>query len=141
VSRRIVIDTNVLLAALRSRRGASFTLLSLVGGRRFEVNVSVPLVLEYEDAAKRMSREIGLSHADIDDVLDYVCRVSRHRKIFFLWRPFLSDPKDDHILELAVESACDFIVTHNVRDFRGADRFGLRAVTPHEFLKLIGVIR
>lgn len=141
MSRRIVIDTNVLLAALRSRRGASFTLLSLVGGRRFEVNVSVPLVLEYEDAAKRMSREIGLSHADIDDVLDYVCRVSRHRKIFFLWRPFLSDPKDDHILELAVESACDFIVTHNVRDFRGADRFGLRAVTPHEFLKLIGVIR
>ena len=141
MSRRIVIDTNVLLAALRSRRGASFTLLSLVGGRRFEVNVSVPLVLEYEDAAKRMSRAIGLSHADIDDVLDYVCRVSRHRKIFFLWRPFLSDPKDDHILELAVESACDFIVTHNVRDFRGADRFGLRAVTPHEFLKLIGVIR
>ncbi|MEK7798261.1 MAG: putative toxin-antitoxin system toxin component, PIN family [Acidobacteriota bacterium] len=141
MSRRIVIDTNVLLAALRSRRGASFTLLSLVGGRRFEVNVSVPLVPEYEDAAKRMSREIGLSHADIDDVLDYVCRVSRHRKIFFLWRPFLSDPKDDHILELAVESDCDFIVTHNVRDFRGADRFGLRAVTPHEFLKLIGVIR
>lgn len=138
---RIVIDTNVLVAALRSRRGASFKLLSLIGGRRFEVNVSVPLVLEYEDAGKRISHEVGLSHADIDDALDYVCRTSRHRRIFFLWRPFLSDPKDDHVLELAVESACDFIVTHNVRDFRGAERFGLRVVTPHEFLKVIGVIR
>lgn len=75
---------------------------------------------------------------DIDDVLDYMCRVGNRRQIFFLWRPYLKDPRDDHVLELAVEANCDFIVTHNVRDFAGAERFGIRVVRPREFLRIIG---
>ncbi|MBI4840135.1 MAG: putative toxin-antitoxin system toxin component, PIN family [candidate division NC10 bacterium] len=137
---QIVIDTNVLVAALRSRRGASFRVLSLVGGKDFGINISVPLVLEYEDAAKRIAREIGLSHGDIDDILDYICRVAHHCQIYFLWRPFLKDPRDDLVLDVAVEGGCDFIVTYNVRDFEGADRFGVRVVTPGEFLRAIGAL-
>lgn len=136
---RIVIDTNVLVAALRSRRGASFRLLSLIGGKHFDINISVPLLLEYEAAAKRIAREVGLTHNDIDDILDYICSVASHRQIYFLWRPVLKDPRDDLVLELAVEAECDVIVTLNVRDFVGAERFGLGVVTPGGFLKAIGV--
>ena len=137
---RIVLDTNVLISALRSRNGASFRLLRLVGQERFELFVSVPLVLEYECTAKRQSRSLGLLHSDIDDILDHLCQVSEHRKIFFLWRPFLKDPKDDMVLELAVESEVDFIVTHNLRDFVGVEQFGISAITPQEFLRKIGEI-
>jgi putative PIN family toxin of toxin-antitoxin system len=137
---QIVVDTNVIVAALRSRRGASFRLLSLIGGKHFEANISVPLLLEYEAASKRIAREVGLTHNDIDDILDYICSVATHRQIYFLWRPLLKDPRDDLVLELAIEAECDFIVTHNVRDFVGAERFGLKVVTPRAFLRAIGVI-
>ena len=136
----IVLDTNVLIAGLRSRNGASFRLLSLVGEGKFELNVSVPLVLEYEEVAKREARALGLTHAEIDDVLDYLCAVAVHREIYFLWRPVLRDAADDMVLEVAVEAGCDFVVTHNVRHFAGAQRFGVRGVTPSEFLTRIGVL-
>ena len=136
----IVLDTNVLIAGLRSRNGASFQLLSLIGEAEFELDVSVPLVLEYEEVAKREARALGLTHAEIDDVLDYLCAVATHREIYFLWRPILRDAADDMVLEVAVEAGCDFVVTHNVRDFAGAERFGVRIVTPGEFLTRIGVV-
>ena len=138
MKRRIVIDTNVFISALRSRQGASYRLFMLLDRGNFEINISVPLIVEYEDAAKRIAREVGLSHADIDDILDYICSVARKRKIHFLWRPFLKDPRDDHVLEVAVESGCDFIVTHNVRDYSGSERFGVRVATPKEFLRVTG---
>ncbi len=137
----IVLDTNALIAGLRSRNGASFRVLSLVGESAFELNVSVPLVLEYEEVAKREARALGLTHGEIDDLLDYFCAVGTHRQIYFLWRPILRDPADDMVLELAVEANCDFVVTHNVRHFAGAERFGIRAATPSEFLKRIGVLQ
>ena len=138
---QIVIDTNVFQSALRSRRGASFRLLSLLGRKDFEVNISVPLLIEYEDAAKRISREVGLTHTDIDDILDYICRIANRRQIYFLWRPYLKDPYDDLVLELAVEAECDFIITYNLADFVGAERFGVKVITPKEFLKKIGALR
>ncbi|MBI5116360.1 putative toxin-antitoxin system toxin component, PIN family [Candidatus Poribacteria bacterium] len=138
MKRRIVIDTNVFISALRSRRGASYRLLMLLDRGDIEINISVPLIVEYEDAAKRIAREFGLTHADIDDILDYICSIAHRRKIHFLWRPFLKDPQDDHVLELAVESGCKIIVSHNVRDFSGAEQIGIRVVTPKEFLKGIG---
>ena len=135
---KVVIDTNVLISALRSRGGVSFRLLELLGSERFEIQVSVPLVLEYESVARRIAPSVGLSAEDIGDIIDYVCRVANRREIFFLWRPFLKDPKDDHVLELAVEAQCDFIVTYNTRDFEGAEQFGLRVVTAREFLNVLG---
>ena len=136
----IVLDTNVLIAGLRSRNGASFRLLAVIGEAKFELNVSVPLVLEYEEVAKREARALGLTHAEIDDVLDYLCAVVVHREIYFLWRPVLRDAADDMVLEVAVEAGCDVVVNHNVRDFLGGERFGVRVVTPGEFLTQIGVL-
>jgi len=136
--KQIVIDTNVLVAALRSRRGASHRLLMLLGQGKFEINVSVPLILEYEDAGKRIASEAGLTYGDVDDILNYICSVGRKRLIHFLWRPFLKDPQDDHVLELAVESESEFIVTYNVRDFSGSEQFGVHIVTPKQFLRVIG---
>jgi putative PIN family toxin of toxin-antitoxin system len=138
---QIVIDTNVWIAALRSKRGASYKLISLIGSGKFEANLSVPLVLEYEDTAKRLVGEIPLTEHDIDDILDYLCSVAHHRHIYYLWRPFLSDPRDDMVLELAVTAACDFIVTFNQSDFAGIEQFGLTALTPKEFLQKIGAVR
>jgi len=136
-----VLDTNVLVAGLRSRRGASFRLMRLLGKGRFRTVLSVPLVLEYESACKRQSRAVRLTYADIDDILDYLCRVSDCRQIFYLWRPFLRDPGDDMILEVAVEAETEFIVTHNLRDFSGAEQFGVLVVTPQSFLRHIGEIQ
>ena len=62
-------------------------------------------------------------------------------EIFFLWRPFLKDPKDDMVLELAVEAEVEYIVTHNLKDFNGVEHFGIKAITPKEFLQIIGEIR
>jgi putative PIN family toxin of toxin-antitoxin system len=138
---QIVIDTNVFVSALRSTRGASYRLLSMVGeSSKFEINLSVPLVLEYEDAAYRSAIASGLSTQDIDDILDYLCMVANRRQIFFLWRPQLRDPKDDMMLEVAVESHCDYVVTFNKKDFTGIEEFGIRALTPQEFLKKLGEI-
>jgi putative PIN family toxin of toxin-antitoxin system len=138
--RQIVIDTNVVVAALLSKRGASHRLLRLIDKGRFEINVSVPLVLEYEAAAKAKSDKTGLSDADVDDIIDYICRVANPRQIFYLWRPLLKDPNDDMVLELAVAAGCDRIVTYNLSDFTGADRFSVKVVTALEFLREIGEI-
>jgi putative PIN family toxin of toxin-antitoxin system len=135
---RVVIDTTMFVSALRSRRGASHELLLRVGRPEFEICLSVPLVLEYEDAGRLSAAELGLDEADVDDIIDYLCSVARLRKIHFLWRPLLRDAGDDHVLELAVEAGCDTIVTHNTRHFEAAGRFGIKAVTPGDFLRSIG---
>lgn len=135
---RVVIDTCVLASALRSSRGASHRLLNLVGTGTFEIALSVPLALEYEDAAKRLDDATGLTHTEIDDVIDYLCSAAHLQEVHFLWRPVLRDARDDHVLELAVEAGCETIVTHNVRDFAGSERFGVEAVRPGECLRRIG---
>jgi predicted nucleic acid-binding protein len=135
---RIFIDTNELISALRSSRGASHRLLMLAGGADFEIALSVPLVLEYEEVAKRMADVTGLSVDDVDDIIDYLCSVARLQEIHFLWRPVLRDSRDDHVLELAAAAGCGVVVTHNVRDFAGSERFGVKAITPGEFLRSMG---
>jgi putative PIN family toxin of toxin-antitoxin system len=136
----VVLDTNVLVAGLRSTRGAAFRLLSLVGTSEFRLNLSVPLVLEYEDVLMRPELRIPLSREEIDAVLDFHCSVARHHEIFFLWRPFLRDPHDDLVLELAVKAGCKFIITFNERDFAGSEQFGVRPITPGDFLRRIGAV-
>ncbi len=132
--KRIVIDTNVFISALRSNRGASFRLLSLVGTERFDFCLSVPLILEFEAVAKREPGIFGLAPSEIDDILDYLCAAGEKRQIFYLWRPLLKDSKDDMVLELAVESESNWIVTFNKRDFKGCETFGINLATPKEFL-------
>jgi len=138
---QVVIDTNVLVAGLRSRRGAAFRVLALVGTGVFDIHLSVPLVLEYEDVLVRKLRELHVTKAVVEDIIDFHCSVAKRHAIFFLWRPFLRDPKDDLVLELAVKAQCDFIVTYNTRDFAGIENFGLRAIEPGSFLRLIGALQ
>jgi len=134
---RVVLDTNVLVAALRSRRGASFEIISRLGTGAFDAAVSVSLVLEYESALLRHMPASPYSEREIRDFIDYVCQASIRQKIFFLWRPFLRDPSDDLVLEVAVAAGCEAIVTHNVRDFTASQKLGVRALTHGEFLRKI----
>ncbi|MBI4520209.1 MAG: putative toxin-antitoxin system toxin component, PIN family [Gemmatimonadetes bacterium] len=134
MARRIVLDTNAVVSALRSRRGSSATLLIQVGTGRFELCLSVALLFEYESALKDPESGITVPRQAIEDILDYLAATAHLQEIFFLWRPALRDPADDHVLEVAVAAGCDVIVTYNRRDFRGADRFGIRILTPPEFL-------
>ena len=137
---RITIDTNVLVTALKSRRGASYKLLSYLGQNLYTFVLSVPALMEYEDVLKRKNLDIKVSHKTIDDILDRLAYLGEHREIFFLWRPYLKDPKDDLFLELAVESNCNYIVTYNKSDFVGMDKFSIQALTPKEFLLKAGII-
>ena len=135
---QVVIDTNVFVTALRSQYGASYKLLSIIDKEIYKMNLSVPLVLEYEEVAKRMIGDISLSEKDIDDILDFVESRSNHRHIFNLWRPQLKDPNDDMVLELAVTAGCEFIITYNINDFEGSEKFGIEVITPKAFLEMAG---
>jgi predicted nucleic acid-binding protein len=79
-------------------------------------------------------------HQDFDDILDYFCSVAGLHTIFYLWRPFVPDPDDDMLLELAVEAGCNRLVTYNLRDFPGTEQFVVQAITPQNFLKEIEVL-
>ena len=99
--------------------------------------ISTTLLFEYEDILKRNQAVLGLSEHEIEKLLDYFCLQSDHQKIYFLWRPRLPDPKDDHLLELAIASGAKLIVTHNTKDFKGAETFGIKAITPKELMEEI----
>jgi putative PIN family toxin of toxin-antitoxin system len=135
---RIVIDTNVFVAALLSRRGASHRLLKLIDSNEFQTFISTPLVLEYEDVALRMLEKTTLTEEELGIIIDYLCAAAHPQEIFYLWRPFLRDAKDDMVLELAVAARCDAIITFNLRHFEGAERFGIKILTPKQFLRQIG---
>lgn len=135
---KLVIDTNVMVSGLRSRRGASYRLLTLLDSGRFAFSVSVPLVVEYEKALTDPRMGIPLLREEVGEFIDYICTVAEKQEIHFLWRPRLHDPKDDMILELAVAGGCGFIVTFNLRDFAEVEEFGIQAVTPREFLEMLG---
>jgi len=132
----IVLDTNVLLCAIYSNRGASYKLLSMIDGEKFRINISTTLVYEYEEILKLKSK---LDTSYIDAILDYICLIGKKNSIFYLWRPKLKDIDDDFLLELAVKSNA-IIVTLNGKDFKPASEFGLKVMTPKEFLQHIGEI-
>ena len=105
--------------------------------RKFIQCISPPLIFEYESVASRKSRLFDLGNEDIDAILIKICQISEKCKIFFLWWPLLKDARDDFILELAVESHCDFIITYNIKHFYGIEKFGINAISPKEFLDII----
>lgn len=136
----VVIDTNVIVVAFRSKKGASYKLLNSIADGIYIPNISVPLFLEYESVTKRDKLIEGLTEDDIDNILDYFLSQSNIRDIYFLWRPYLKDSKDDLVLEVAVESASEYIITFNKKDFNDIEKFGVQAITPQHFLKDRGVI-
>ena len=132
---KIIMDTNILFAGLYSNSGASFKVLDYLKNGDFQLALSTPLLFEYEDVLKRNQELLGLDSAKIDSVLDNICAYAEHQKVYFLWRPYLPDAKDDLVLELAVAANAKIIVTHNLKDFVGVEKFGVEAVNPKNLLE------
>ena len=133
-----VIDTNVLVSALMSNRGASYKILSLMPTGKFEFHLSVPLVCEYESVLKRSELKLTWTMDEIDELLGIICLLGVKQEIWYLWRPFLQDAGDEFVAEVAVTAQAEAIVTQNVRDFKGMEKFGIKVLTPKEFLQRIG---
>lgn len=137
---RIVIDTNVVIAAARSRKGASNALLTATLGGQEQWLCSVPLFLEYEEVLLRAGFLLNTGHskAGIAQFLSGIASVIEPVDLHFLWRPQLRDPKDEMVLETAANGRADLLVTHNVRDFRSAEPlFEFELATPAEALRRI----
>lgn len=132
-----MIDTNVLVAAMRSSAGASHQILLAADAGRFELALSVPLLAEYDDVTSRPSSGITLPPAAVDAIIRRLAAICHRQPIYFLWRPLLPDPKDDMVLEVAIASGASHIVTFNQRDLRPASQFGISVTTPSQFLSLI----
>ncbi len=135
---QIILDTNILVAAFRSQRGAANLFLDKLDDPRWQVNVSTPLLLEYEDVLKRPEMSDFISEDDVDIFLDGLCSIAENYDIFYLWRLLAKDPNDAFILELAVRANADFIITYNKKDFPAAADFDIKLVTPKEFLEFVG---
>ncbi|MBF0231017.1 MAG: putative toxin-antitoxin system toxin component, PIN family [Desulfamplus sp.] len=134
---RTVLDTNILFAGLYSAQGASFQVLQAVKSKVVEPVLSVALLFEYEDVLKRNSEKLGITYEDIELLLDNICDLGSFYKIHYLWRPLLPDPKDDHVLELAVASQVKHITTFNAKDFKGSEQFDVNIITPKQLLEKI----
>ncbi len=134
----VVFDTSVLVAAARSRDGASFALVNSIPSPQFQICLSVSLYSEWQAVLTRPAHlPPSQTAADALRFLRFLTGNARLQEIFFLWRPFLRDTNDDMILELAVAASCRYIVTHNVKDFYGCEQLGVEAITPRDFLETL----
>jgi putative PIN family toxin of toxin-antitoxin system len=137
---RIVLDTDVMVAAIRSDRGASRALLEAVLAARVMPLISVPLMFEYEAVMCRPEhlKASRLSADDVGVLLDAVAAMAEPVRLAFLWRPALADPDDDMVLEAAVNGRADAIVTFNRRHFTAASQFGVAVLSPAEVARRLG---
>jgi putative PIN family toxin of toxin-antitoxin system len=133
----VVIDTNVLVAALRSANGASHLLISQLGSTQWRPNVSTALLFEYEEQLSRLIGFAGITRTDVYAFLNSIDHYSEKRTTSFLLRPILPDPDDELLLDLAACARAQYIISFNVRHFAGAGKYGIRVVTPGEFLNIL----
>jgi len=135
---RVVLDTSVMVTALRSRAGASFALLRAVQFGRLVPLVTPSLFLEYEDVLKRADQRkvSGLSLAEVDNLLEELAGLLEPVEVHLQWRPQLRDPGDELVFEGAINGRADALVTYNVRHFiDAAPRFGVRVMRPADLLQ------
>ncbi len=135
---KVVFDTSLLVAAARSRNGASFALLASLPHSRFQICLSVAVYTEWQAVLTRPEHlPPGADASTAQAFVRYLASLAHLQDIHFLWRPFLKDPDDDMLLESAVAAGCLYIVTHNVKDFRRSEQLGVKAITPADFLQLL----
>ena len=137
---RIVLDTSVVVAALRTRLGAGNAVLRLVAKRRLIALATPPLFLEYEEVLKRPEQQLvhGLTGDDVDDFLAELAALIEPVEVHFRWRPQVRDPGDEMVLEAAINGGANALVTYNVADFASAaQRFDIRVVKPGDLLKKV----
>ena len=137
VSKRLVLDTSIVVAALRSREGASNLLLRQIANRRLLLLLSPPLFLEYEEVLKRPEQQIvhRLREEEVDRFLAELAAIAMPVDIYFRWRPLGADPSDEMVLETAINGQADALITFNVSDFAPAEKFDIRVLTPAQFLR------
>ncbi|CCD30055.1 PilT domain-containing protein [Candidatus Glomeribacter gigasporarum BEG34] len=134
---RIVLDTSVVVTALRSISSAGNAVLRQVAIGRWVPLITSALFLEYEDVLKRPEQRlaVNLRLEEIDQFLAALASSCEPVDVHFQWRPQLRDAKDEMVLETAVNGRADALVTYNVKDFAAAaKRFGLRVLRPGELL-------
>ncbi|HLZ11682.1 MAG TPA: putative toxin-antitoxin system toxin component, PIN family [Candidatus Acidoferrum sp.] len=137
---RVVLDTSVVVAALRTRKGAGNVVLRLVAERQLQLLATPPLFLEYEDVLKRAEQRLvhGLSLEQIDEFMSELAAHVEPVELHFMWRPQVRDPGDEMVLEAAINGGADALITYNVSDFAvAADRFGVKVLRPAEALKMV----
>ncbi len=137
---RYVLDTNILVAGLRSPAGASAALLGLAMTGAFTPLLSVPLVLEYEAACcdPKQRAASGLDETGVRVVIDTLCDAGQTVVPHFLWRPLLRDANDEMVLEAAINGRADGLVTFNRRHFADAAlQFGIELLNPGDALRRI----
>jgi putative PIN family toxin of toxin-antitoxin system len=135
---KIVLDTSVVVAGLRTRLGAGNAVLRLVAERRVSLLATPPLFLEYEDVLKRPEHRLahGLTLLQVDDVLAELAALIEPVEVHFQWRPQTRDPNDEMVLEAAINGEADAIVTYNVADFaKAGERFAISVLRPAELLR------
>lgn len=133
---RVVLDTNILVSAARSRNGASFAVLTALRQRRFTALASVPLMLEYEAVLKRPEhlQPGARTQAMVDAFLDALCLQVEPVHLHYLWRPQTRDAADEMVLETALNGRAEALISLNTADFsKAAQRFGLPLLTPGQF--------
>jgi putative PIN family toxin of toxin-antitoxin system len=134
---KVVFDTSLLVAAARSKQGASYALVSALPSAQFQICLSVALYVEWQAVLTRAEHLPPNQPAENAlAFLRYLASVAHLQDIYYLWRPQLRDPNDDMVLELAVAAQASYIVTHNIRDFQHL-KFDVVAITPADFLKLL----
>lgn len=135
---RVVLDTSVLVAGLRSQLGASNRVLLAVAEERCTPLVTTAVFLEYEAVLLRSEQRLatGMTPEDVEGFLAAFASAAEPVELNFMWRPQLRDPADELMLEAAVNRRAEALVTHNINDFHSAtERFGVRTLTPGAFLK------
>lgn len=134
---RAILDTNILLAALWSQTGASHQILrELLAGKWMAV-IENHLVTEYDEVLKREADNLAMTFPEIDALLDGLCVIAERWKLSPGWIPVLRDPDDEPIVQLDIEAGVPYIVSRNVRDFEGAQHYGITIIQPADFLNLI----
>lgn len=137
---QVVLDTDVIVAAVRSAKGASRAILDAIGEGTGTGLISVPLFIEYEAVLSRpgLMEETGLSIAEVNAILDGLASIMETVDIHYLWRPLISDPYDDMVLETAVNGQADAIVTFNLKDFGGVPAtFGINLLEPRDAMRAL----
>ena len=136
----VTLDTNILYQALKSKIGASYFIFQQVRDRKIQIALSVPVFHEYQDVLTRKKSldDFELELEDVDKFLRFIAYVGKTYEIYYLFRPNLKDEKDNKLVELALTSQSNFLITSNIKDFKNSElKFDqLRIITPGEFVKI-----